>query len=49
VRQRAHEKFGVDSTPSFFVNGKRLEGGFELKNFEAAIKGGSTEETPPSG
>jgi protein-disulfide isomerase len=46
VRKKAHEEYGVDSTPSFFVNGKRLEGvGFE--NFEAAIDGPA--DTPPSG
>ena len=26
VRKKAHEDYGVDSTPSFFVNGKRLPG-----------------------
>ena len=26
VRQRAMEKFGVDSTPTFFINGKRVSG-----------------------
>jgi len=45
-RRRAHEEFGVDSTPSFFINGKRLKGA-TLKDFEAAIEGGSTDDTPP--
>lgn len=46
VREKAHEEYGVDATPAFFVNGKRLDGiSFEL--FEAAIEG--TPETPPSG
>ncbi|MGH6737245.1 MAG: DsbA family protein [Methyloceanibacter sp.] len=49
VRKRAHEEFGVDATPAFFINGKRLKGGYELKNFEAVIDGGSAEDTPPSG
>ena len=26
VRERAAEKFGVNSTPTFFVNGKKLNG-----------------------
>ncbi len=26
-RKRASEKFGVSSTPTFFINGKRLRGG----------------------
>ena len=47
VRTRGHEKFGVDATPSFFVNGKRLPGA-TLKDFEAAIDGGGV-DTPPSG
>jgi len=47
VRQRASDKFGVDSTPTFFVNGKRLDGGYEIENFEAAIEGGGADETPP--
>ncbi len=38
-RQRAHDKFGVDSTPSFFVNGKRLSGEHQLKDFEAMMTG----------
>ena len=42
VRQRAHEKFGVDSTPTFFINGKRLTGEQDLKNFEAALAGVTT-------
>jgi protein-disulfide isomerase len=33
VRQRAI-KLKVQSTPSFFINGKPLQGGFELANFE---------------
>jgi protein-disulfide isomerase len=41
TRKIAHEKFGVDSTPSFFVNGKRLTGEHQFKDFEAALGGGS--------
>ena len=37
VRQRANEKFQVDSTPSFFVNGKRMKGDHQLKDFDVAL------------
>ena len=37
VRQQANEKFQVDSTPSFFVNGKRMKGDHQLKDFDAAL------------
>jgi protein-disulfide isomerase len=47
VRTRANEKFGVDSTPTFFINGKRLQGEHELKDFDAALSGKPVEETPP--
>lgn len=46
VRKKAHEEYGVESTPSFFVNGKRLKG-VAFENFEAAIEGPA--DTPPSG
>jgi len=46
VRTRGHEKFGVDATPSFFINGKRLPGA-TLKDFEAVLDGSG--DTPPSG
>jgi protein-disulfide isomerase len=51
VRQRAHDKFGVDSTPTFFVNGKRLTGEKTFKDFEAALEGKAPSEgtPPPSG
>ena len=48
VRKRAHEEFGVDATPSFFVNGKRLPG-IGIDDFEAAIEGTGPADTPPSG
>ncbi len=35
-RKRASEKFGVDATPTFFINGKRLAG-VMLPDFEKAI------------
>ena len=34
TRKRGNEEFGVDSTPAFFVNGKRLTGEHTLKDFE---------------
>jgi protein-disulfide isomerase len=37
VRARAAEKFGVNSTPSFFINGKRLNGA-SLADFEKALE-----------
>jgi protein-disulfide isomerase len=45
VRQVAHDKFGVDSTPTFFVNGKRLTGEHQLKDFDDALAG-KTEPKP---
>jgi protein-disulfide isomerase len=41
TRTRANEEFGVDSTPSFFVNGKRLTGEHTLQDFENALGGGT--------
>lgn len=49
TRRKAHEEFGVDATPAFFINGKRVEGGYEFENFEAALEGKSPGDTPPSG
>ena len=48
VRKKAHEEYGVDSTPAFFVNGKRLKG-VGIDHFDAAIEGTGAPETPPSG
>ncbi len=42
TRTRGNEKFGVDSTPSFFVNGKRLTGEHTLQDFETALGGGAS-------
>jgi protein-disulfide isomerase len=46
VRQKAHDEYGVDSTPSIFINGKRLKG-VQMEDVEAAIEGGSADDTPP--
>ena len=37
VRTRANEKFGVNATPTFFVNGKRLNG-ISLADFDKALE-----------
>ena len=37
TRKRASEQFGVSSTPTFFVNGKRLEGA-SLADFDKALE-----------
>jgi protein-disulfide isomerase len=37
TREIAHDKFQVDSTPTFFVNGKRLKGDHQIKDFEVAL------------
>ncbi|MGH1417821.1 MAG: DsbA family protein [Hyphomicrobiaceae bacterium] len=36
-RTRAAEVFGVDATPTFFINGKRLSGGVTIKKFEEIL------------
>jgi protein-disulfide isomerase len=38
VRGRAVEKFGVNSTPTFFINGKRLTGGGSIADFDKALE-----------
>ena len=37
VRARASEKFGVDATPAFFINGKRFNGAPTVEEFDKAI------------
>ncbi len=37
TRQEAGDKLGVNSTPTFFINGKRLESDFGIENFRKAI------------
>ncbi|QPC42113.1 DsbA family protein [Kaustia mangrovi] len=37
VRERGANEFGIDSTPTFFVNGKLLSGNRPLEEFENAI------------
>ncbi len=38
VRQRASEKFGVNSTPTFFINGKKQSGDLSIGDLEKAIE-----------
>jgi protein-disulfide isomerase len=37
TRTMGHDKFQVDSTPTFFINGKRLKGDHQLKDFQTAF------------
>jgi protein-disulfide isomerase len=41
VRQRASEKFGVSSTPSFFINGKIRRGGLSVEELSKEIDAAS--------
>ena len=38
VRDRAAEKFGVESTPSFFINGKKYAGALEIEELDKIIE-----------
>ena len=38
MRARGGDKFGVNATPAFFVNGKRLESGLTAEGMDAALK-----------
>jgi protein-disulfide isomerase len=46
VRARANETLGVDSTPTFFIDGKRLRGGQNIKDFDTILAGGQVSEAP---
>ncbi|MEX1060759.1 MAG: DsbA family protein [Methyloceanibacter sp.] len=48
TRTRGNEAFGVESTPSFFVNGKRLTGEHTLQDFETALAGGASPSEGPA-
>ena len=37
VRERANESFGVAQTPTFFINGKKLDG-VTLEDFERRLR-----------
>ena len=36
-RERASKQFGVDATPTFFINGKRFNGEPTIEGFDKAI------------
>ena len=38
MRNRASQKFKVESTPTFFVNGERLSGALSVEEFDKAIQ-----------
>ena len=38
VRKRASEKFGVNSTPTLFVNGQILKGARDISDLEKLMK-----------
>ena len=38
IRERADKVFGVNSTPTFFVNGQRLKGSISLEQFDKVIE-----------
>ena len=37
TRKRANAKFGVNSTPTFFINGKIIRGGFSAEELDKQI------------
>jgi protein-disulfide isomerase len=39
VKNRAHDKFGVDSTPTFFFNGQKRSGELSLEEIDKIIGG----------
>lgn len=39
IRERGAEVFGVDATPSFFINGKRFNGSPTVEEFEKVFEG----------
>jgi protein-disulfide isomerase len=41
VRNRGHDEFGVNATPTFFINGKRLEN-HEISDFDAILGNASS-------
>jgi protein-disulfide isomerase len=38
VRERAAKQFGVNSTPTFFINGKKYNGALSIEDIEKAIE-----------
>jgi protein-disulfide isomerase len=48
VRRRGNDEFGVDSTPAFFVNGKRLGQQHQLADFDAILDPSKAVEPAPA-
>lgn len=49
VAQRAAQQFGVRSTPTFFINGEKVEGAIPYKDFDEILKKKlAGDETPAS-
>ncbi len=46
VRSRASDKFGVNSTPTFFINGEKHPGALELDQLESHHRPASQQVTP---
>ncbi len=38
IREKAGTSYGIDSTPSFFINGEKLEGNQDFESFKAKIE-----------
>ena len=38
IRDKASSSYGVDSTPTFFINGKKMEGGRDIESFRKKIQ-----------
>lgn len=38
IREKASKSYGVDSTPTFFINGKKYEGGRDIEGFRKKIE-----------
>jgi protein-disulfide isomerase len=49
ARARAHQRFGVDSTPTFFVDAKRMKGDHQLSDFDAAFAALGVDTSAPAG
>jgi len=37
-RDTAADEFGVKGTPTFFINGKKLNGGYGIENFDKVLE-----------
>ncbi len=48
TRARAHQRFGVDSTPTFFINAKRMTGDHQISDFDAAFAALGVDTSAPA-